>query len=98
MRQGQILSPEAGTAAEGAHSLPHAPAGRLAKLGAAYDLAARVWDEHQADRAWLEWGVCWPPLSVRRPRCVSCGAAWPCTPALGADEQMTSREADADIE
>jgi hypothetical protein len=61
-------------------------------------LAARVWSEHQADRAWLEWGFCWPPMSVRRPRCVSCGAAWPCAPAFAADEQMARREALAAIE
>jgi hypothetical protein len=57
-----------------------------------YAIASRAWDEHQADRPWLEWGFCWPPLSVRRPRCVSCHAAWPCDPAVMADRQMTSYE------
>jgi hypothetical protein len=50
--------------------------------------AARVWDEHQADRAWIEWGFCWPPFSVRRPRCVRCAEAWPCLDALAADEHL----------
>jgi hypothetical protein len=42
------------------------------------------WRAHQPDRAWVEWGVCWPPVSVRRPRCVTCADRWPCEPALAS--------------
>jgi hypothetical protein len=48
-----------------------------------------VWRAHQADRAWIEWGVCWPPLSVRRPRCRACRMSWPCASALGAHARLT---------
>ncbi len=46
--------------------------------------AGTVWQAHQADRAWIEWGFCLPPISIRRPRCVACSAAWPCESALAA--------------
>ena len=50
--------------------------------------AGQVWRAHQADRAWIEWGICWPPISVGRPRCRACRTAWPCTPALGAHARL----------
>src|SRR5262249_8768643 len=52
--------------------------------------AVRAWDEHQADRAWIEWGFCRPPFSVRRPRCLKCAEAWPCHDALAAVQHMTA--------
>ena len=51
--------------------------------------AGGVWRTHQADRAWIEWGICWPPLSVSCPRCQTCSAAWPCALALGAHACLT---------
>ncbi|MBT8227897.1 MAG: hypothetical protein HKP61_15705 [Dactylosporangium sp.] len=26
--------------------------------------ASQTWHDHQADRAWIEWGWCWPPLAA----------------------------------
>ena len=46
--------------------------------------ARSVWQAHQADRAWIEWGLCLAPISIRRPRCVTCADAWPCPSALAA--------------
>lgn len=46
--------------------------------------AERAWRSHQADRAWIEWGICWPPFSFRRPHCRACNAQWPCAEALAA--------------
>lgn len=66
------------------------PAGSLspqlgARLPATSSHALDAWHAHQPDRAWIEWGVCWPPISVRRPRCMTClGTPWPCQPALAA--------------
>jgi hypothetical protein len=54
--------------------------------------AVRDWNEHQADRAWVEWGICWPPFTVRRPRCVACGQRWPCVAALGAHAHLATCE------
>lgn len=51
--------------------------------------ANTIWRVHQADRAWIEWGICWPPFSVGRPRCRTCRTAWPCTPASGAYARLT---------
>jgi hypothetical protein len=93
MRQGQGMPPDTATVAADAESPSRASrSAGLSDLSVSHRLAAGVWSAHQADRAWLDWGICWPPLSVRRPRCVSCGADWPCAPALAADAQMTSRE------
>jgi hypothetical protein len=93
MRRGQTMPPEAATVTSRANSASQPDGPRDdAELRSFYDLASRVWHEHQADRPWLEWGFCWPPLSVRRPRCVSCRGAWPCSPAVTADQQMTSCE------
>ena len=52
--------------------------------------ADTVWQAHQADRAWIEWGFCRPPITIRRPRCVACAAAWPCESALAAHHVLTS--------
>jgi hypothetical protein len=46
----------------------------------------QVLTSHQPDRAWIEWGICRPPFSVARPRCVQCAQPWPCSPVLRADE------------
>ncbi len=51
--------------------------------------ARTIWRDHQADRAWIEWGFCWPPLSVARPRCTACRSPWPCPPALRAHDLLT---------
>ena len=50
--------------------------------------AASIWREHQADRAWIEWGWCWPPASVARPRCLACASPWPCPVALDAHDHL----------
>src|SRR6266511_4175020 len=50
--------------------------------------AEGVWLRHQADRAWIEWGLCWPPLTVARPRCQECRTPWPCPEALSAHEHI----------
>jgi len=54
--------------------------------------AALIWHDHQTDRAWIEYGLRWPPLSVRRPRCLTCLRAWPCPDALAAHEHLTNCE------
>jgi hypothetical protein len=51
--------------------------------------AAHDWNDHQPDRAWIEYGFRWPPFSVRRPRCLACSRAWPCHEALAAHEHLT---------
>lgn len=55
------------------------------------DLASAhaIWRSHQADRAWIEWGLCWPPFTVARPRCTACRSPWPCPPALRAHALLT---------
>ena len=55
------------------------------------DLASAhaTWRYHLADRAWIEWGICWPPFSVARPRCTVCRSPWPCQPALRAHALLT---------
>lgn len=50
--------------------------------------AQSLWWTHKADRAWIEWGICWPPISVARPRCTSCGDPWPCTSVLCAHARL----------
>ena len=57
-------------------------------LGLTCSEAAGIWLRHQADRAWIEWGLCWPPLSVARPRCQECRTPWPCPEALSAHEHI----------
>jgi len=52
--------------------------------------AEGLWRQHEADRAWIEWGICWPPLSVGRPRCRRCAVAWPCPEALAAYSHMAA--------
>jgi hypothetical protein len=48
-----------------------------------------IWRAHQPDRAWIEWGLCWPPVSISPPRCVTCPQTrWPCQPALAAAETL----------
>ena len=55
------------------------------RLPATSSDALAAWRAHQPDRAWIEWGVCWPPVSIRRPRCLFCvGTSWPCPPASAA--------------
>jgi hypothetical protein len=54
--------------------------------------AARDWRDHQPDRAWIEYGFRWPPLSVRRPRCLACAQAWPCPVALATHEHLIGRQ------
>ncbi|MBN1174824.1 MAG: hypothetical protein JXA67_21870 [Micromonosporaceae bacterium] len=53
--------------------------------------AAASWNRHQPDRAWIEWGFCWPPFSVARPRCLTCHEPWPCTEALAALDHLDTR-------
>jgi len=53
--------------------------------------AAATWKRHQPDRAWIEWGFCWPPFSVARPRCLTCRQPWPCTEALAALDHLDTR-------
>jgi hypothetical protein len=50
--------------------------------------SAYAWGRHRADRAWIEWGICWPPFTVRRPACVVCGTPWPCTNAIAAHRHI----------
>lgn len=52
--------------------------------------AVLAWNEHQDDRAWVEWGICWPPFTVRRPRCLACDEGWPCAAALGASMHLAT--------
>ena len=63
--------------------------GNAAAVAGTDALAVGVWRLHQADRAWIEWGWCWPPLSVARPRCRSCAAAWRCQLALAAHDHLS---------
>lgn len=60
-----------------------------------YTRAVQVWRDHQPDRAWLEFGLQWPPLTIGRPRCVTsgCGLPWPCPPARAADGWLSLYEA-----
>ncbi len=93
MRQEQAMSSETATADDCDSSCSLTLSlGHIVDVHACYGLAAGVWSEHRPDRAWLEWGICWPPLSIRRPRCLSCAAPWPCVPVLTAHEQMTKCE------
>jgi hypothetical protein len=48
--------------------------------------ARQVLTTHQPDRAWIEWGICRPPLTIARPRCIRCTEPWPCSLVLRADE------------
>ncbi|GAA4731259.1 hypothetical protein Prum_069020 [Phytohabitans rumicis] len=60
-----------------------------------YHQAAQNWNDHQPDRAWIECGFHWPPLTIGRPRCRlrECGLPWPCPPARAADAWLSRYEA-----
>lgn len=57
-----------------------------------YEAALMRWTRHQADRAWINWGFCWPPVSIARPRCRECRASWPCDPTLAALQVLKGTE------
>ena len=73
-----------------AHPTPSRPPNGTAILPEPHRAASTTWRTHQADRAWIEWGLCLPPISIRRPRCLVCTATWPCDPALAAHAALTS--------
>lgn len=65
---------------------------RHADIGSMTLAAAQgIWCRHRADRAWVEWGICWPPLSIARPRCACCQVAWPCGPVLDAYARLSAQ-------
>jgi hypothetical protein len=72
-----------------ASAVPHG------ERGLTYHQAVLNWNDHQPDRAWVECGFQWPPLTIARPRCCAagCGLSWPCPPALAADTWLAQHEA-----
>jgi len=66
------------------------PTGQPGDLPTDDATARTAWRTHQADRAWVEWGICWPPLSIARPRCEVCRSPWPCLPALRAYDLLSA--------
>ena len=60
-----------------------------------YTRALQSWRDHQPDRAWLEFGFQWPPLTIARPRCSThgCRLPWPCPAARAADGWLSRHEA-----
>jgi hypothetical protein len=60
-----------------------------------YPQAVQNWNDHQPDRAWIECGFQWPPLTIARPHCLApgCRLPWPCPPALAADAWLSQYEA-----
>ncbi len=80
--------PRPKTALDNGSGVSEAPSETGAISGLMCSEAAGIWLRHQADRAWIEWGLCWPPFSVARPQCQACRTPWPCVEALSAHEHI----------